>query len=253
MKKLERSTTNFNDANVVEQYTVYPLIHKVVSKPQLIKFIGAVANQRVLDFGCGTGHITFELSRRGAICVGVDPSRRFIEAAQTFYPNLDFRLIRRSRLEGFRQRSFDKVIMSLVLPNVETKQEFKMLFREASRVLKPQGELIFSTLHPLMVRNLKDSFREVMIPTKMNYFSTGAKFRNTALLTDNTFITFTNTHWNLEDISSELAANDLVIVAIKEPKMSNNRSWSVLENSLHTPYVICFKARKIAKSANRRG
>lgn len=240
-------TTNFGDSTIVGQYSVYPLIHKVVSKPQLLKFIGNVTHQRVLDFGCGNGHITFELSRRGAKCIGADPSPTFIETARSRYPELDFRLIQKSSLNGFKSGQFDKVIMSLVLPNVNTKRQLSGLFREAARVLKTNGLLVFSTLHPLMVRNFKDEFREVLIPSSMNYFSSGAKFTNTARLIDDTFMLFTNTHWTLEDVSKQLSLNGLVIVEINEPKLSSKKHHRILKNALLTPYVIAFKARKIGR------
>jgi ubiquinone/menaquinone biosynthesis C-methylase UbiE len=248
--KFKQAATNYSDSRIVQQYGVYPLIHKVVTKPEFLKFIGDVTNRRILDFGCGNGHIAFELSRRGAKCIGVDPSARFIEEAHKKYPKLDFRLIRKSRLDGLKSNFFDKVIMSLVLPSLSTKREFRLLFQEASRVLKLNGELVFSALHPLMVRNFKDSFREVKIPASMNYFSSGAKFKNTALLTDDTFMTFTNTHWTLEDISHELTLNGLAIVGIKEAAMPKSKHHEVLANAMHTPYVICFKAKRLVH--NRR-
>jgi ubiquinone/menaquinone biosynthesis C-methylase UbiE len=246
MTHRRQSATNFADQKLVQQYGVYPLIHKVVSKPALLKFIGPVKNQRVLDFGCGNGHITFELSKRGAKCVGVDPSEHFIEVARKSYPNIEFKHIHKSRLGHLKANQFDKVILSLVLPNVNTKAEFKLLFKETARVLKKNGELVLSTLHPLMVRNFKDAFREVIIPPSMNYFATGAQYVNTALLVNNSFIRFTNTHWTLEDIADEIVANGLVIVGISEPKLPKRGYQNVLKNALHTPYVICFKARKLA-------
>jgi 2-polyprenyl-3-methyl-5-hydroxy-6-metoxy-1,4-benzoquinol methylase len=248
MVKPNRTATNFSDPKIVRKYGVYPLIHQVVSKPALLKFIGDVKGHRVLDFGCGNGHITHALTQRGALCIGVDPSHTFILAARSDYPNLDFRQIRRSSLEGFKRAQFDKVILSLVLPGLNSKREFKALFQEASKVLKNGGELVLSTLHPLMIRNFKDAFRTVTIPASMNYFSTGAKFKNTVRLIDNTFMSFTNIHWTLEDISNELNINGLVITGIKEPKLPKSKYQSVLKNALHTPYVICIKAKKLANT-----
>jgi ubiquinone/menaquinone biosynthesis C-methylase UbiE len=211
MKKGKRSITNYNDINIVEQYTAYPLIHKVVSKPQFLKFIGNVDNQRVLDFGSGSGHITYELDRRGAKCIGVEPSRLFVKVAQKKYPNLDFRLIRRSKLDQFKANYFDKVIMSIVLPSLNSKQELKTAFKEVGRVLKKNGEFVFSALHPLMVRSFKDDFREVIIPAHMNYFSTGAKFKNDVMLPDSTFMTFTNIHWTLKTLAKNYWQTDLLL------------------------------------------
>lgn len=47
--------------------------------------------ERILDVGCGTGHLTHQIAERGAVPVGIDPSPAMIEAAQAAYPDLDFR------------------------------------------------------------------------------------------------------------------------------------------------------------------
>ncbi len=237
--------TNYEDGHIVKQYGIYPLIHQVVGKPELLKFIGNVKEQKILDFGCGNGHITFALHRRGANCIGVDPSKKFIAEAQAKYPALDFRLIPRSKLQGLKTGAFDKVISCLVLPSLDGKRDFQMLFRESARVLKVGGELIISALHPLMVRNMQDKIRKVRMPNTMNYFSSGEKFENDLMVTEDTYMTFINSQWTLEDISKELSANNFTITAIKEPKMSKNKHWDLLEDSLRTPYHIFFKATKL--------
>ena len=42
----------------------------------------------VLDVGCGTGHVTRDLSLRGLEVLGVDPSRRMLRVAQRCYPGM---------------------------------------------------------------------------------------------------------------------------------------------------------------------
>lgn len=251
MKRQKILNTDYDNSKIVKQYSSYPIIHRVVGKPQFLKFIGDVSQKHILDFGCGSGHITFELERRGAHCIGVDPSSLFIAQAKKNYLNLDFRKIERSKLNGLGSNQFDKVVLSMVLPAIGNKQEFKTLFREIGRVLKTNGELVLSTTHPLMLQNLKDSFRRVIRPATMNYFSTGAKFQTKVMLQDKTFITFTDSQWTLEDISNELIANNFVIVAIKEPKPSKNKYWHLLKNVLNTPYYIFIKAKKMNARTGR--
>jgi trans-aconitate methyltransferase len=43
---------------------------------------------RVLDVGCGTGHITHDLSSRGLDVVGIDPSTAMLALAQRRYPDM---------------------------------------------------------------------------------------------------------------------------------------------------------------------
>lgn len=46
--------------------------------------------ERVLDVGCGTGHLTREMDERGARPVGVDRSREMLREARAAYPDLSF-------------------------------------------------------------------------------------------------------------------------------------------------------------------
>jgi trans-aconitate methyltransferase len=46
--------------------------------------------ERVLDLGCGTGHLTADLAGRGATVHGIDASAEMIRAARERYPELSF-------------------------------------------------------------------------------------------------------------------------------------------------------------------
>jgi trans-aconitate methyltransferase len=46
--------------------------------------------ERILDVGCGTGTLTFQMSQRGAHCIGMDADERMIERAQEQYPEIPF-------------------------------------------------------------------------------------------------------------------------------------------------------------------
>lgn len=47
--------------------------------------------ERVLDLGCGTGHLTAEIATRGATTVGVDSDPEMLTTARDRYPGLEFR------------------------------------------------------------------------------------------------------------------------------------------------------------------
>jgi trans-aconitate methyltransferase len=46
--------------------------------------------ERVLDLGCGTGHLTTEITNRGSTAVGVDSDPEMLAAARERYPGLAF-------------------------------------------------------------------------------------------------------------------------------------------------------------------
>lgn len=57
---------------------------------ELIDELDPRPGERVLDLGCGTGHLTFRLSERGACVVGLDASEAMVREARAAYPAIEF-------------------------------------------------------------------------------------------------------------------------------------------------------------------
>src|SRR5947208_1190213 len=58
----------------------------------LIELLAPQAGERVLDLGCGTGHLTVKIAERGARVVGIDASAEMVRQARENYPGLEFRV-----------------------------------------------------------------------------------------------------------------------------------------------------------------
>ncbi|MDB5322498.1 MAG: Methyltransferase type 11 [Phycisphaerales bacterium] len=58
----------------------------------LIELLAPQRGERVLDLGCGTGHLTAKIAERGAVVVGIDASAEMVRQAQENYPGLSFRV-----------------------------------------------------------------------------------------------------------------------------------------------------------------
>ena len=56
----------------------------------LLEVLSPAAGERILDLGCGTGHLTAELADAGADVVGLDSAPGMIEEARASYPDLEF-------------------------------------------------------------------------------------------------------------------------------------------------------------------
>jgi len=56
----------------------------------LVELLGPKPGERILDLGCGTGHLTARLAASGATVVGLDHSAEMLQQARTAYPQLDF-------------------------------------------------------------------------------------------------------------------------------------------------------------------
>ncbi len=72
--------------------TLYDQKHAFVFEygRDIVSLLAPQADERILDLGCGTGHLTALIAASGAKVVGIDASPSMIEAAQTAYPQLEF-------------------------------------------------------------------------------------------------------------------------------------------------------------------
>lgn len=56
----------------------------------LLDLLRANSGERILDLGCGTGHLTFKISQTGAEVYGMDVSASMIQKAKETYPYIQF-------------------------------------------------------------------------------------------------------------------------------------------------------------------
>ena len=57
---------------------------------ELIELLAPQRGERILDLGCGTGHLTRQIALSGASVTGLDISEAMIEQARQNYPDLEF-------------------------------------------------------------------------------------------------------------------------------------------------------------------
>jgi trans-aconitate methyltransferase len=94
------------------------------------------SGERILDVGCGTGQLTAEIARAGALVTGIDRSAAMVEQARKNFPGMDF------RIEDVREIAydceFDAVFSNAVLHWV---QPAAAAVSAIARALKPGGRL----------------------------------------------------------------------------------------------------------------
>jgi ubiquinone/menaquinone biosynthesis C-methylase UbiE len=105
---------------------------------KLILGSGISSTSKILDIGCGTGNYVAELQRCvGCFCWGVDPSAEMIRRAKTQNRRVNFSVGFAEGL-GFEDEFFDFAFSVDVIHHVDNRAGY---FREAYRVLRPQGLL----------------------------------------------------------------------------------------------------------------
>ncbi|AKS36583.1 class I SAM-dependent methyltransferase [Mycolicibacterium goodii] len=115
-------------------------------RPACLALIGDVAGRTVLDAACGPGLYAEELVARGASVIGLDHSPRMVELAGKRVPAGDFRVHDLGEpLHWQLEDSVDVVLLALALEYVDDRIS---MLREFRRVLRPDGALVLSRLHP---------------------------------------------------------------------------------------------------------
>src|SRR5712692_12124038 len=86
---------------------LYEAKHAFVWKygADLLPLLGPQSGERILDIGCGTGHLTAQIAESGAQVVGVDRSPEMVNAARNAYRNLQFEVRSEERRVGKECRS----------------------------------------------------------------------------------------------------------------------------------------------------
>lgn len=79
----------------------------------VVELLAARKGERILDLGCGTGDLTWEIAETGAIVTGLDQSAAMLQTARAKYPRLRFI---QGDAESFRSsETFDAVFSNAAL------------------------------------------------------------------------------------------------------------------------------------------
>jgi trans-aconitate methyltransferase len=103
----------------------------------LLELLEAKAGERILDLGCGTGHLTEKIAATGAKVIGVDRSPEMIRQARERYPALLFEVMD-AREIAFTE-PFDAVFSNATLHWIK---EPEKLTRGIAKVLRPGGRFV---------------------------------------------------------------------------------------------------------------
>ena len=119
--------------------TLYEDRHSFVWKQSedLIDLLEVRPGERILDLGCGTGHLTFQIAARGAQVAGLDSSASMIAQARQNYPGLKFVLAdaRAFRLDD----QYDAVLSNAALHWI---READAVVECVARALRPGGRFV---------------------------------------------------------------------------------------------------------------
>ncbi len=103
----------------------------------LLNLLAPQPGEKILDIGCGTGHLAAKIAESGAEVTGVDRSPEMVRQAREAYPGIRFEVADATKipLDG----GFDAVFSNATLHWIK---EPEQVAAEIARLLRPGGRLV---------------------------------------------------------------------------------------------------------------
>lgn len=140
-------------------------LQRTVGKALLTGMVGQTLSSTLLDLGCGTGFLTAELLAVKApgqlqAVVAVDIAQGMLETTRTKlagYGNVSY-ICADAEFLPFVADAVDGVVSNLAL---QWCRNLTGVFSDLRRVIKPRGQLLFSTFGPQTLQELKAAWGQV--------------------------------------------------------------------------------------------
>ena len=134
---------------------LYDAKHDFVWKygSDVVSLLDPQAGERILDLGCGTGHLTAQIAESGAHVTGVDRSAEMVAAARLAYPNFKFEIADARNLT-YRDE-FDAVFSNATLHWIH---EPELVLQGIWRALRTGGRFVAELGGKGNIRAMQDAF-----------------------------------------------------------------------------------------------
>jgi SAM-dependent methyltransferase len=103
----------------------------------LLVLLAAQPGEKILDIGCGTGHMAAKIAESGALVTGVDRSPEMIRQARASYSGIRFEVGDATQIP--LEEHFDAVFSNATLHWIK---EPERVVTEVSRLLRPGGRFV---------------------------------------------------------------------------------------------------------------
>jgi trans-aconitate methyltransferase len=139
--------------------SLYDAKHAFVWKygADLVPLLAPQSGERILDVGCGTGHLTSQIADSGAHLVGVDRSPEMVVAARKTYPHLQFEVADARDLPY--RGEFDAVFSNATLHWIH---EPELVLRSVRNALRPGGRFVAELGGKGNIRKMQSAFDQTL-------------------------------------------------------------------------------------------
>lgn len=220
-----------------QQISANPLLMSAFVKARYTKCIelftaqaGPMSGIELLDFGCGDGAFSYEMSRHGASVSGVDLSPEAVEFANRRHGELGTggRFFVESCYEThFDDGSFDGVLSTDVIEHVQDQRRF---LAEIHRVLRPGGCAVIST--PIRLTEMPLDKLHVV-----EWFPGDFQAMIRAVFPDSMFSRSHPVYWAEMSQRSKLLRTLVNLLSLYSNPFLHERKWSLFS----LQYAVCRK------------
>ncbi len=193
--------------------------------PLLWEHLGNLHKKNLLDIGCGNGYFAYHTAQKGAQVTAFDNAEMIKMATQHFsHPQIQYNVLDGTTAFPYPDATYDHITANLVLMDIE---HIDSLLSEAARVIKPDGTIWISILHPCFtppVGRFRRGWRG-RINRKHAYFHLNTYFDAPKKSLKHTFgtdqVATEYFHRTISDYTEAFAKQQLAVVRINEPKPSS--------------------------------
>jgi SAM-dependent methyltransferase len=206
-------------------------------------FVGAGPGD-ALDVGCGEGRVSRLLSSRGWRVTAADPVAVFVEAACAA-DSAHAYVVARADALPFPDASFDLVVAYNMLMDVE---DVPAAVREFARLLRPDGVLLVSVVHPFSDRGrFEPDDAPLRFVLDAPYFGR-VRFEGSEER-DGLTMQFAGWSQPLGAYAAALEAAGLAITALREPLPDTGDGRAHLQRWTRIPLFLWLKAQPLHRAA----
>jgi SAM-dependent methyltransferase len=204
--------------------------------------LGEVAGTVVLEIGCGSAPCSRWLAANGATAIGLDISAGMLRRGLPHISD-DNPLLVQAGAEQLPVADAAVDIVCSAFGAIPFVADSATVMREAARVLRPGGRLVFSVNHPMRWIFLDDPGPDGLVAT-LSYFDRSPYVE----VNDDGAPTYVEHHRTIGDRIRELVAAGLVLDDLIEPEWPEGfegvwGQWSPLRGSLF-PGTAIFRCHK---------
>lgn len=203
--------------------------------PAMTNLVPGVDGKRILDAGCGCGRYAEWVLDHGADVVAFDASEEMVERTRERVG--DRATVHRANMERSLEfaddGAFDGVVSGLSLHYVA---DWRRVFTEFARLLRPDGFLAFSTHHPL---------DDYLAYEDVNYFETGQEHMTWSVSGGEVDVPFY--HRPFSEIVTPLVETGFRLDELVEPTPTETfegKKPESYQKRLERPTFLCIRASK---------